>query len=117
AGAPVQRALDGVLALAPRVRAAILGRLRENFGALRRALAGLPAVQVVEPEGGWTAVVRAPRLCTDEELALDLLERRGVLVHPGGFYDFAAEGYLVLSLLPEPAGFAEGARRLAERLA
>jgi alanine-synthesizing transaminase len=116
AGAPVQRALGGVLALAPRIRAAILGRLRENLAALREALASLPAVELIEPEGGWTAVVRAPRLCADEDLALDLLERRGVLVHPGCFYDFAADGYLVLSLLPEAGAFAEGAGRLAERL-
>lgn len=117
AGAPAQRALGGVLALAPRIRAAILARLRENLAALREALASLPAVDLVEPEGGWTAVIRVPRLRADEELALDLLERHGVLVHPGGFYDFAAEGYLVLSLLPEPAAFAEGARRLAAGLA
>jgi aspartate/methionine/tyrosine aminotransferase len=117
AGAPAQRALASVLALAPRIRAAILARLRDNLAALREALASLPAVDLVEPEGGWVAVIRAPRLRADEELALDLLERRGVLVHPGGFYDFAAEGYLVLSLLPEPAAFAEGARRLAAGLA
>jgi alanine-synthesizing transaminase len=110
---PVQRALAGVLALAPRIHAAILARLRDNLAALGAALAGLPAVELLPPEGGWSAVVRVPRLASDEELVLGLLEESGVLVHPGYFFDFPAEGYLVLSLLPAPAAFGEGAHRLA----
>ena len=110
---PVQRALPGVLALAPHIRAEILGRLRTNRTALRAAFAGVPAVEILEPQGGWSAVVRVFVRSTDEELALDLLEGAGVLVHPGYFFDFATEDFLVLSLLPEPAQFAEGVRRLA----
>ena len=49
---PVQRALAGVLELAPRIRAEILGRVRGNLAVLRAALAGVPAVELVEPEGG-----------------------------------------------------------------
>jgi alanine-synthesizing transaminase len=113
---PVQRALPGVLELAPRIRGAILARLRGNLAALGAALGGLPAVELLAPQGGWSAVVRVPRLAGDEELALGLLAGAGVLVHPGYFFDFAAEGYLVLSLLPEPAEFAAGAGRLAEHL-
>jgi alanine-synthesizing transaminase len=113
---PVQRALPGVLELAPRIRAAILARLRGNLAALVAALGGLPAVELLAPQGGWSAVVRVPRLAGDEELALGLLARAGVLVHPGYFFDFAAEGYLVLSLLPEPGEFNAGAGRLAEHL-
>jgi aspartate/methionine/tyrosine aminotransferase len=109
-----------VLALAPRIRSVILDRLRTNLSELRAALAGVQTVEILEPEGGWSAVLRI--FCsqtlpqTDEELALDLLKRAGVLVHPGYFFDFATEDFLVLSLLPEPARFAEGARRLAEIL-
>jgi alanine-synthesizing transaminase len=110
---PVQRALAGVLNLAPRIRAMILGRLRENLSALRAALAGVPEVELLEPQGGWSAVLRVSRPIPDEELVLGLLDRAGVLVHPGYFFDFASEDFLVLSLLPEPARFAEGVRRLA----
>jgi alanine-synthesizing transaminase len=113
---PVQRALPGVLALAPRIRAAILERLRGNLAVLRAALAGLPGVELLEPEGGWSAVLRVSGRLTDEELTLDLLERTGILVHPGYFFDFATEDFLVLSLLPEPERFAEGAGRLAGAL-
>lgn len=111
-GMPVQRALSGVLALAPRIRAGILGRLRGNLAVLRAALAGLPAVELLEPEGGWVAVLRVFRQETDEELVLGLLDR-GVLVHPGYFFDFTTEDFLVLSLLPEPGRFAEAVGRLA----
>jgi aspartate/methionine/tyrosine aminotransferase len=110
---PVQRALAGVLALAPRIRAAILDRVRGNLAALRAALAGVPAAELLEPEGGWAAVIRVSLPVTDEELVLDLLARTGVLVHPGYYFDFRTEGFLVLSLLPEPESFARGVSRLA----
>lgn len=113
---PIQRALPGLLELAPRIRAAILDRLRGNLAELGFAMAALPAVEVLEPQGGWSAVLRIPRLAPDEERVLGLLRDTGVLVHPGYFFDFAKEGYLVLSLLPEPAVFAEGVRRLAAHL-
>ena len=110
---PVQRALPGVLELAPRIRAAILERLRGNLSKLRAALADRPEAELFEPEGGWSAVIRFSRPVSDEELALGLLERAGVLVHPGYFFDFTTDDFLVLSLLPEPGPFAEGVRRLA----
>jgi len=114
---PVQRALAGVLALAPRIRAEILGRVRGNLSVLRAALAGVPAVELLEPEGGWGAVIRVRRPgADDEELVLEILEREGVLVHPGYYFDFATEDFLVLSLLPEPGRFAEGVGRLARSL-
>jgi len=110
---PVQRALAGVLEMAPRIRAAILGRLRENLA----ALAGMPGIELLPPQGGWSAVLRVSRPVSDEELVLGLLERADVLVHPGYFFDFASENYLVLSLLPEPDRFAEGIRRIVRYLA
>jgi len=65
-------------------------------------------------EGGWYAVLRVPALGTDEDLAIDLLRKMGVIVHPGHFYDFAVEGHLVLSLITEPAVFREGVARLLQ---
>ena len=113
---PVQRALAGVLDLAPRIRVAILDRLRGNLSVLRSALAGLETVELLEPEGGWAAVLRVTRPEPDEELVLDLLERAGVLVHPGYFFDFATDDFLVLSLLPEPGRFGEGVGRITDFL-
>jgi aspartate/methionine/tyrosine aminotransferase len=69
-------------------------------------------VSRLEIEGGWYAVLRVPALGSDEELAIRLLEEHSVLAHPGHFYDFPDEGYLVVSLLTPPDDFAEGTRRL-----
>ena len=109
---PVQRALPGILELAPGIRSAILGRLRRNLAVLQAALAGRPEIELLEPAGGWSAVLRVCHPRSDEELALELLDH-GVLVHPGYFFDFATDDFLVVSLLPEPERFAEGVRRLA----
>ena len=115
-GTPIQRAAPRILEAAPRLRPPILERVTGNLAALREALAGTPAT-VLDVEGGWSAVVRVPSTRGEEEWVMALLAEDGVLVHPGYFFDFPAEAYLVLSLLPEPGAFAEGARRLRDRLA
>ncbi|MGA7615813.1 MAG: pyridoxal phosphate-dependent aminotransferase [Thermoanaerobaculia bacterium] len=114
---PVQAALPEVLRVAPSIRDSITARTRANLAALREALGFLPAVEVLPVEGGWMAVVRIPRTCTDEELVIDLLERSGVVVQPGYLFDFARDGFLVLSLLPPLDRFREGVARLAAYLA
>jgi len=113
---PVQSALPELLTLAPRIRDQIRARTRKNYAALGKASAGLPSVESLPVEGGWSAVLRVPRLSSDEELALTLLENDGVLVHPGYFFDFPSEGFLVLSLLPDPKIFEAGLACLAARL-
>ena len=59
-------------------------------------------------EAGWYAVLRVPVTRSDEELVIELLREKSVLVHPGHFYDFPSDGYLVLSLITPEAEFAEG---------
>lgn len=113
---PVQRALPGVLALLPRLQGMLRERLVGNLRVLREALSGIGNVTLLPPQGGWSAVLRVTHPLPDEDLALRLLDREGVLVHPGYFFDFASEDFLVLSLLPEPGRFAEGAQKLVKRL-
>lgn len=110
---PVQVALPEILRLAPKIRAPITERTRVNHDVLTCELAPYPAAHLLPVEGGWNAVIRMPRTMTDEELALSLLER-DVVVQPGYFFDFADEGFVVVSLLTKEDVFAEGARRLAE---
>jgi len=112
---PVQVALPELLRIAPRIRAAISARTRTNLTTLRTCFAAHPATQVLPVEGGWMAVLRVPRLTSDEDLALALLSD-GVVVQPGYFFDFASEGYLVVSLLTEESVFEEGVAKVAERL-
>jgi aspartate/methionine/tyrosine aminotransferase len=111
---PVQRAASSLIADGARVRAAILERVRGNDRALRALASEYSSIQVLPCEAGWSAVVRVPSTRTEEDLALELLETAGVIAHPGFFFDFAHEAFLVVSLLPEPAIFAEGVRRALE---
>jgi alanine-synthesizing transaminase len=94
------------------VRDQIRARVVDNLSALRHHLAASPAIRLVEPAGGWTAVLRVPSTRSEETLALDLLERDHVVVQPGYFYDFPSEAWLVVSLLVEPESFARGIERI-----
>lgn len=105
---PVQVALADLLERARPVQGAILERCRENLAAARALALPQPWVRVLAAGGGWSVVVRFPRVVSEEALALALLEERGVAVHPGYFFDFPGDGYLVASLLPPPAVFARG---------
>ncbi len=110
---PVQMAVPELLRIAPRIREAISRRTRQNLHMLRTQMK--PSMNLLPVEGGWSAVLRVPRILSDEELALALL-RRGVIVQPGYFFDFAAEGFLVVSLLTPTETFAEGVRRLTDMI-
>ena len=114
-GTPVQVALPRLLELAPRSAAAVRERVLRNEAALRAAFgsgASASAVTVLPVPAGWAAVLRVPATTPEEELVLDLLEGQDLLVHPGHFFEFPHEAFLVLSLLPEPSLFDEGVRRL-----
>lgn len=111
-GTPVQRALPELLALAPEVRDRIRERVGENRAWLAaRAGEGSCPCDVLSSPHGWYAVLRIPRVVPEEELVLALVEREGVVAHPGYFFDFEQDGLLVLSLLPPPETFREGAGR------
>jgi aspartate/methionine/tyrosine aminotransferase len=112
---PVQRAAPALLSRAAALRAPIAERVAGNLGELRRTLAGSPAT-VLDVEGGWSAVVQVPKTRGEDEWALDLLARDRVLVHPGYFFDFPKEAYLVLSLLPRAEVFADAVARLRRRV-
>jgi aspartate/methionine/tyrosine aminotransferase len=102
---PVQRALPRLLELAPGMQRQLSELTRANRVTLA-AILDLDALTLLEG-CGWHAVVRVPTTISDDELVLALAERAGVLVHPGYFYDFAGDGYLVISLLNRPHRFAQ----------
>jgi aspartate/methionine/tyrosine aminotransferase len=109
---PVQVAVPQLLRAGASVRAAIQQRIRQNLDALRAEVRSFAACDVLRLEGGWSAVLRVPATRREETLVVDLVEREGILVHPGYFFDFPREAYLVVSLLPPPAMFADAAARL-----
>jgi aspartate/methionine/tyrosine aminotransferase len=103
---PVQIAAPDLLKTGTNVRAQIQDRVRANYQRLRAAAAGSPACAVLPVEAGWYAVVQIPAFAPEETIVVELLEQAGVLVHPGYFFDFDREAFLVVSLLPEPDVFA-----------
>lgn len=109
---PVQAALPDLLRIGTVIRAAIQARTARNLAHLAEALRANPSAAALPVEGGWSAVLRLPRVKTDEEIALELIERHGVIVHPGYFFDFEGDGFLVVSLLTAPDIFDEGIGRL-----
>ena len=113
--APVQLAAGRLLERSRPVAAAILDRVRANHAALRRLAGGFPACRVLRVEGGWYAVVQAPAIRSEEDLVIELLRRDRVRAHPGYFFDFPREAFLVLSLLPPPGVFADAAARVLAR--
>jgi aspartate/methionine/tyrosine aminotransferase len=113
---PVQVALPELLVIAPRIREAIQRQTSRNLATLQAMLEKYPAARVLPVEGGWSAVIRVPRLDSDEALALRLIEEQGVVVHPGYFFDFEADGRVVVSLLTEPRIFDQGIGRLVSSL-
>ncbi len=114
-GTPIQHAAAEVLARLPELQAPISARLARNLARLRAALGARSAATLLSVEGGWYAVLRVPATVSEEECVCGLVERRGVLVHPGFFFDFTHEAFLVLSLLTAEDVFAAGlAQVLAE---
>jgi len=112
---PVQAAAPQLLSDGAIVRDRILERLRVNYAALRTTAAAFPSIEALHCDAGWSAVLRVPATRTEEDLVLELLEMDSVLVHPGFFFDFDREAFLVVSLLAEPPIFLEAARRIMER--
>jgi hypothetical protein len=108
---PVQVALPRLLRLSGGILDQIRARTALNLARLDESVHG-SAATLLRTEGGWYAVLQVPRTRTEEEWTLKLLEESDVLVQPGFFFDFESEAFLVLSLLPEPAAFAEGIGRL-----
>jgi len=105
----VQLALPKLLEL----RTPILERTRANLKLLRERVAG-SAINILNVEGGWYAVLQVPRTRSEEQWVLGLLRDRDVLAQPGFFYDFESEAFLVVSLLTAPQVFEEGVQRVLE---
>jgi len=114
--APLQWATPALLAQRKNIQPQLLERVRTNLTELDRQLAGQQACQRLDVEGGWYAVLRVPVTRSDEDLAIELLREKSVLVHPGHFYDFPRDGYLVLSLITPSSEFADGVRAVLEKL-
>ena len=115
--APLALALPGLLETRRTLQPQILAQVTSNLKLLDARLASGQPVSRLVVEGGWYAILRLPSIRTDEEWAMELARKDGVLVHPGHFFDFSSEGHLVISLLTQPEVFEEGIARILKRVA
>jgi alanine-synthesizing transaminase len=106
--APVQWATPVFLTQRGALQKQLMSRVRANLAELDRQLAGHKNCSRLEVEGGWYAVLRVPAVQSDEDLAIRLLQEKNVYLHPGHFFDFAGDGYLVVSLIAREDEFIEG---------
>lgn len=113
---PTQLAARTLLEQRKLVQPQILDRIRENLEFLDAKLSGRTPLTRLKADGGWYAVLRAPSSVSDEERALDLLERAGVHVHPGELFGFDRDGHLVISLITPHDLFREGVGRIVESI-
>lgn len=112
---PVQAAAAELIERGAGIRSQILARLRRNLDSLRSLAAAHPSIGVLPVEGGWSAVIQTPQLRSEEALVLELLEKDDVLVHPGYFFDFDREAFVIVSLIVEPAAFDNAIARVLSR--
>ncbi len=114
--APVSLATPQWLAHRHAIQSQILERVQANLRKLDELLtSGLPVTRL-RVEGGWYAILRVPSTRSDEDWAAEFLTQDGVAVHPGHFYDFPAEGFLILSLLPAPEVFEDALGKVISRI-
>jgi aspartate/methionine/tyrosine aminotransferase len=113
---PVQAAAPELIEGAAGVRAQIQARTAANYRQLATLTAAVPACSVLRAEGGWNGVLQVPSLESEEDLVVDLVERAGVLAHPGYFFDFPRESFLIVSLLPPEAVFGDGIGRVLRHI-
>ncbi len=114
--APIQWGLGALLDQRKKIQGQLMDRVHANLAELDRQLAHSTACERLDVEGGWYAVLRVPVTRSDEELAIELVKEKSVLVHPGHFYDFPTDGYLILSLISSREEFARGIRLVLERI-
>ena len=106
--APIQLAAPVLLDQRKTIQPQLMHRVRANLAELDRQLARQKSCSRLEVQGGWYDVLRIPATHSDEDFAIELLRRASVLVHPGHFYDFPNDGYLVLSLISPEHEFCTG---------
>jgi aspartate/methionine/tyrosine aminotransferase len=109
---PVQIAAARLIERGSVIRSQIARRIAANAGALAAIVAAAPSCRVLASDGGWYAVLQVPSLESEEDLVVRLVTAAGVLVHPGFFFDFPRESFVVVSLLAPSDVFLDGVGRV-----
>ena len=103
--APAQLALPHWLNGRTRIQGQILERAIANLDEIKKADLGL-----LRTDAGWSAVIRLPKVGIGAE---NLLEREGVVVHPGSLYGISGDETIVVSLIGPVKDFILGVSKIA----
>ncbi len=106
--APVQLAIPKFLEQRHAFQEQVIRRVRRNLAELDRLLAAQKVCSRLALEGGWCAVLSVPAIRSDDDLALALLDEKGIYVHPGHFYDFSSGRFLIVSVLTPELQITQG---------
>lgn len=103
----IAKQIPAMLGAAAAQTARVRERVQTNLTALHTMLdddeQGM--VSVLRAEGGWNVLLRVPSVLDENELVLSMIEKHGISGQPGYFFDMTSNGYLAISLLPEPDEF------------
>ena len=103
----IAKQIPAMLGAAAAQTARVRERVQTNLAALHTMLdddeQGM--VSVLRAEGGWNVLLRVPSVLDETELVLSMIEKHGISGQPGYFFDMTSNGYLAISLLPEPDEF------------
>lgn len=113
-GNTVSERIPELLQYASSQSAIVRNRIINNLHTLRETLASTPkcCVSALRAEGGWNILLRVPSCIDDDVLALRLMKDYNLVSQPGYYFDMPVNGYLALSLLPEPQQFISGLHAL-----
>lgn len=110
----IDERVDGLLALLPRHTAMVRARVRDNLDTLHAMLSADQSapVSALRTEGGWSALLRVPSCIDDNALVTRMIAAYDWTGQPGYLFDMTTNGYMAVSLLPEPSVFVEGVQVL-----
>lgn len=113
-GNTVSERIPELLQYASSQSAIVRNRAINNLHTLRETLVSTPkcCVSALRAEGGWNILLRVPSCIDDDVLALRLMKDYNLVSQPGYYFDMPVNGYLALSLLPEPQQFISGLHAL-----
>lgn len=111
---PVQHALPSILELVPALQTQIQERVLANYNWLKSQIPVDSVCRLLPTEGGWYTILQVPKILTEEELILELLIKENLIIHPGYFFDFQLEGFLVISLITRAEIFQFGIVKLLD---
>jgi aspartate/methionine/tyrosine aminotransferase len=113
---PIACAVPKLLMIAPKLQKQVLARMKENLCQLDHLLLRHPHLRRLPVYGGWSVLIQRPDIEDDEKCVLRLLSDFQLLIYPGHFFDIHKNGFLVASLLPEPATFGVAIKKLLKAL-